>query len=164
MNAQTRDLTEESLMEGILPEALAALKQPMGEAEGQINGASRKPDRPSPYPGLQGKGGKILLDPVESRDHKIGGLPDEPQPQRTQSLSEPYAGTEVLTLASPSLARSPGYLSVEVIFAGPGAGGHGWKGWGWGVVIRELKLSIGLLVLKMEIAVLSMWRCCEDEE
>ena len=162
MNAQTRDLTEESLMEGILPEALAALKQPTGEAEGQRNGTSRKPDPPSPYPGLQGKGGKILLDTVESWDHKIGGPPDEPQPWRTQSLSD--AGTEVLTLASPSLARSPGYLSVEVIFAGPGAGGHGWKGWGWGVVIRELKLSIGLLFLKMEIAVLSMWRCCEDEE
>lgn len=30
MNAQTRDLTEESLMEGLLPEALAALKQPTG--------------------------------------------------------------------------------------------------------------------------------------
>lgn len=38
------------------------------------------------------------------------------------------------------------------------------EGVGWGVVIRELKLSIGLLFLKMEIAVLSTWRCCEDEE
>lgn len=46
MNAQTRDLTEESLMEGILPEALAALKQPTGEAEGQRNGTSRSPIRP----------------------------------------------------------------------------------------------------------------------
>lgn len=44
--AETRGLTEESLIEGILTEALTALRQPTGEDEIQRDSYSRKPSPP----------------------------------------------------------------------------------------------------------------------
>lgn len=63
--------------------------------------------------------GSILL--------KTGAMKEEPldrscSPPGTQPLSEPYPRTEVLTLTSLSLARSPGYMSAEVSLPEPRAG------------------------------------------
>lgn len=75
------------------------------------------------HPRLEGQGEEIsywiLL--------KTGAMKEEPldrscSPPGTQPLSEPYPRTEVLTLTSLSLARSPGYMSAEVSLPEPRAG------------------------------------------